>query len=377
MEFLKMINSIFKKEFLQLKRDPRLIGLIVVMPIVLLILFGVALKLEPKNVNMAYVDESKSFFSNLIKTQIWSEGYFHLYEVDSAEQIIEEIRAGRAKAGLYIKQDFSEKIFNNEQPHVQFYVDGTMPSLTTAMKYNSRSVTDDNVTNDMYFYDDVDSIEVVIAEEPFVMDTEILFNPDEKETWYFLPGIVGVLIMQVSLILTGITIVREREKNTMEMILVSPITKIQFVLGKLIPYILICLIDFYFILGIGWTIFDLPQPSSFGLLFLLSILFVVAMISLGLFISLISKTQQHAMFIAIFIIVPSILLSGFIFPLEAINEYIRFISYAIPFTYFVDIMRGILVKQTAFADMMIQFSALAGFVVFFVSISVFKFRKTV
>ena len=235
-----MMMAIIKKELLQLRRDPRLIGLIVVMPLLLLILFGIALKLEPQNVRMAYYDGDRSFFTNLIKTGLWSDGYFDLYEVASKEQIIEEIRSGHAKAGLYINKEFSALLTENQQPHITFYVDGTMPSLTTAMKYNSNSATDESVTNDMYFTD-AEAENVVIAQDPFIMDTEILFNPDEKETWFFLPGVIGVLIMQIALILTGISVVREREKKTLEQLLVTPMSKTTFVIGKLLPYIIIAL----------------------------------------------------------------------------------------------------------------------------------------
>lgn len=370
-----MITAIVKKELLQLRRDPRLIGLIVVMPLVMLILFGIALKLEPQNVRMAYVDEDQSYFSNMIKTGLWSDGYFDLYEMDSKQAVIEEIRSGRAKAGMYIGKQFSALLAENKQPHITFFADGTMPSLTTAMKYHSDSATDEGVTNDMYFLD-ADADNVVIAQDPFIMDTEILFNPDEKETWFFLPGVIGVLIMQIALILTGITVVREREKRTLEQLLVTPLTKPVFILGKLIPYVVIALLDFYFILAAGWLLFDLPQPSSHLLLFILALAFVAVMISLGLFISLIAKTQQQAMFIAIFIIVPSILLSGFIFPLEAIPDTVRPICYIIPFTYFVEIIRGLLIKQTEFGDLLPAFSALLSFVLVFVIASILKFRKT-
>jgi len=370
-----MIRAIIKKELIQLRRDPRLVTLIIVMPLILLILFAVALKLEPQNVRMAYVDEDKSIFSNMIKTGLWSDAYFDLYEVPNKAQIIEAIRAGRAKAGLYIPKDFSALLTENNQPHITFYVDGTMPSLTTAIKYHSNSATDEDVTGDMYF-SDPDADNVVIAQKPFVMDTEVLFNPDEKETWFFLPGVIGVLIMQIALILTGITVVREREKRTLEQLLVTPMSRTGFILGKLIPYIFIAMADFYFILIVGWLCFDLPQPSSHGLLFLLALIYVGVMIALGLLISLISKTQQQAMFIAIFIIVPSILLSGFIFPLEAIPETIRPISYAIPFTYFVEIIRGLLIKHTHFIDLADSYAALLGFVFLFVGLSIFKFRKT-
>ncbi len=370
-----MIAAIIKKELLQLRRDPRLIGLIVVMPLLLLILFGIALKLEPENVRMAYFDGDESFFSSLIKTGLWSEGYFDLYKVDSKQEIIEEIRSGRAKAGLYIEKGFSLLITENSQPHITFYVDGTMPSLTTAMKYHSDGVAGEGVTNDMYF-SDADAENVVVAQDPFIMDTVVLFNPDEKETWFFLPGVIGVLIMQIVLILTGISVVREREKRTLEQLLVTPLSKTTFILGKLIPYTVIALLDFYFILGVGWALFELPQPSSHVLLFILALTYVAVMISLGLFISLIAKTQQQAMFIAIFIIVPSILLSGFIFPLEAIPDTVRVISYAIPFTYFVEIIRGLLIKQTELGDLLSAFAALFGFFVVFVAVSIMKFKRT-
>lgn len=370
-----MIRAIVNKELLQLRRDPRLIALVIVMPLVLLILFGVALKLEPENVRMAYLDKDQSFFSNLIKTKLWSDGYFQLYEVQSEEQIIEEIRSGRARAGMFIGDDFSALLTENQQPHITFYADGTMPSLTTALKYNSSSATDDSVTGDMYFLN-ADEENKVIANTPFIMDTEILFNPDEKETWFFLPGVIGVLIMQIALILTGISVVREREKRTLEQLLVTPISKTEFIIGKLIPYVLIALLDFYFILGAGWLLFDLPQPSSHALLFLLAFIYISVMIALGLFISLVAKTQQQAMFIAIFIIVPSMLLSGFIFPLEAIPDSVRPLSYAIPFTYFVEIIRGLLIKQTLFSDLAPAFLALAGFAVLFVLASIAKFKKT-
>ncbi|HDH07962.1 MAG TPA: ABC transporter permease [Gammaproteobacteria bacterium] len=371
-----LITAIIKKEILQLRRDPRLIGLIVVMPLALLILFGVALKLEPQNVKMAVFDGDSSYFSNLIKTGLWSDGYFELYGVNDKQQIVEEIRSGRAKSGLFIGKDFSSLLTENKQPHITFYVDGTMPSLTTAMKYNSNSATDQSVTNDMYFLDE-NAGTVVIAQDPFIMDTEILFNPDEKETWFFLPGVIGVLIMQIALILTGISVVREREKRTLEQLLVTPMSKTTFIAGKLLPYIFIALIDFYFILAAGWVLFDLPQPSSHLLLFLLAIIYVAVMISLGLLISLISRTQQQAMFLAIFIIVPSILLSGFIFPLEAIPDSVRPISYAIPFTYFVDIIRGLLIKQTQFTDLLPAYASLLFFVFLFITASIIKFRKTI
>lgn len=370
-----MIRAIVKKEFLQLRRDPRLIGFLFFMPVLLMVLFGFALKLEPKNVKMAYLDEDKSYFSNLIKTNLWSDGYFELYEVDSKEAIIEEIRASRASTGLYIAKSFTQELTDNAQPHIKFYVDGTMPSLTTAMKNNSKAIDDSDVSGEMYFLDE-DSENVVIADEPFIKDTIVLFNPDEKETWFFLPGVIGVLIMQIALMLAGTSIVREAEMGTLEQLLVTPMNRVSFVIGKMLPYVLISLFEFYFILAIGFFFFEIPIPSSAYLgLTVLSIVYVSAMIALGLMISTISQTQQQAMFIAIFIIIPSILLSGFIFPIEAMNEYIKPIAYLIPFTYFVEIIRGLLIKETYIVDLLPYYFTLITFSVVFIGVSIMKFKR--
>ena len=372
---MKHILAFVRKEFLQLRRDPRLISFIIMMPVVLFILFGLALKLEPDNVRMAYVDQDHSLFSDLIKTNIWNEGYFKLYEVKDEQTIIDEIRRGRARAGLFIGRDFSAKLIENEQPWVKMYVDGTMPSLATAMDNKKSAITDEKVTNDMYFLEP-DAKPVIIAPDPFILDLDILFNPDKRETWFFLPGIIGVLIMQIALILTSTAVVRERENNTLEQIIASPITRTQFIIGKIIPYVFIAFVDFYLILCLGWVLFDIPAPSSHFLLLLLAVTYVTGLIAMGLAISTVSQTQQQAIFLSIFILIPSILLSGFIFPLEAMPPYIRPIAYILPFTYFVEIIRGLLLKANSFTELWTDYLALAGFAVLFIVISIRRLEKT-
>ena len=372
---MNAIKAIFKKELLQLWYDKRLVAFLFFMPLLLLVLFGYALKLEPENVKMAYVDDDRSYFSNMIKTALWSDGYFELYAVKDKAAIVREIRSGRAKAGLLIGKDFSKLLTDNAQPEVHFFVDGTMPSLATAMKNNSATMTDDTVTNGMYFLDE-DSENVIIAPEPFIKTTQVLFNPDEKETWFFRPGIIGILLMQVALILAGTSVVREKEQFTLEQIIVSPISKTQFIVGKIAPYLLISFFEFYFILTIGWLIFDIPLPSSaHGYLLILAFVYVGSMISLGLLISMVSQTQQQAMFLAIFVIIPSILLSGLIFPIEAMPHFIQPVSYLIPLTYFVEIIRGLLIKETLFIDLAVNYIALFGFSLIFTILSILRYRK--
>jgi len=372
---MRNMLALMRKEFIQLRRDPRLIAFILLMPVILLILFGYALRLEPENVRMAYVDKDQSLFSNLIKTNIWSEGYFKLYAVDNKDDIIDQIRLGKARAGLYIGPDFSDLLTQNKQPTVTLYVDGSMPSLATAMKNNGGAITDKQVTSDMYF-SDPDSDPVVIADDPFTLDVVTLFNPDAKETWFFLPGVIGILIMQVTLILTSMAVVREKENHTLEQLLVSPVTRLQFILGKTLPYVLIALLDFYLILAMSWALFDLPQPHSHGLLALLGVAYILAMIGMGVAISTISNTQPQAIFLSIFILIPSIMLSGFIFPIEAMPDWIQPVAWALPFTYFVEIIRGLLLKHNSLAELSPAYLALAGFAVFFIVVSTIRFRKT-
>ena len=177
---MRYIWAFIVKEFKQLRRDRRLVAFVSVMPILLFILFGLALKLEPENVRMAYVDMDKSFFSDAIKTNIWAEGYFQLYEVDNEQEIIDEIRRGNARAGLFIGPEFSAELTENNQPSVQMYVDGTMPSLTTAMDNNKGAITDDTVTNSMYFLDpDEEAVVIAPAERRVEEEMARLFEPDQ------------------------------------------------------------------------------------------------------------------------------------------------------------------------------------------------------
>jgi len=243
------------------------------------------------------------------------------------------------------------------------------------MKNNSYAINDSTVTNNMYFLDE-DADNVLIAPDPFIIDTKVLFNEEELETWFFLPSVIGVLIMQISLILTGISVVKEKENNTLEQLLVSPISKTELIIAKLLPYSIIGLFEFYFILALSYVIFHLPLAlSAFIPLILLSIVYISAMMAVGLFISIISQSQQQAMFIAIFIIIPSVLLSGMIFPIEAMPSFIQPIAYIFPLTYFNEIIRGVLIKETHFIDLSIDYLALLGFTLLFSIASIVKFKK--
>jgi ABC-2 type transport system permease protein len=366
---------VFRKELIEIRRDPRLVAFILVFPIFLLILFGFALRLQLENVRLAVFDEDHQLPSLLVKDRFHQEGYFVPVEVESLEEMRRWIDLGLARAGLHIPADFSAELVENAQPTLTMYVDGTMPTLAIAIDGESGTLQQGDFRSTLYF-SDPDEPEVVFAEDPFRLEVVTLYNPDLIDVWFFLPAIIGMLVLQVGLILTSTAVVREKEAGTMEQLIVTPVSRVGFILGKVAPYVAVGFIDFYLIVGVGHAIFGVPVAGSQLLLLLAALLFIPSIVSLGLVISTFSETQQQAIFLSVFVLLPSVLLSGFIFPLEAIPPAIRPLSYLLPLTYFLELIRGIMIKGIGFEALMLQFGALLVFTTAFVAACVFRFKKT-
>ncbi len=365
---------VFRKEFIEIRRDPRLVVFIVAFPVVLLILFGYALRIQLDNVTMAVFDEDGQLPALLVKDRFHQEGYLIPVEVESLEDIRSWIDQGRARAGLHIPKDFSAKLVENEKPSLTLYIDGSLPTLALAIDNESGTIQQTDFKRTLYFSDpDEDAKE--FAEDPFRLEVETLYNPDLIDVWFFLPAIIGLLIMQVGLILTSTAVVREREAGTLEQLIVTPVTRLGFVMGKVIPYALISFVDFNLVVGAGHLVFGVPVAGSDALLLFSALLYIPAIVSLGLLISTFAETQQQAIFLSVFILLPSVLLSGFIFPVEAIPVAIRPLSYLLPLTYFLEIIRGIMIKGIGFAELMIPFSALVVFTAVFTAVCVARFQK--
>jgi len=249
-----------------------------------------------------------------------------------------------------------------------------MPVLAQAALYGARVIAGDDTAQALAFADP-DRTLPAVRPRPVAIDEVVLFNPELRDAYFFLPGIIGVVIMQVTLILASIGLVREKEQQTIEPLLATPISPLALVAGKLVPYALIAAIDFVIVLALGHAIFDLPVHGAPAAIGLLAFLYIASLLTLGSLIATVSETQPQAIFLAVFVLLPSILLSGFVFPLEAMPQWLRPVAWLLPMTYYVDGIRGLLLKDTAFQHIAADFLVLATFALAFAGLSLARFRK--
>ncbi len=371
----KRFVSIIKKEFIQVKRDPISLKLPFIMPIVMMLLFGYAVNTEVDKIPTAVYDLSKSEESKTFLDKFTESDYFVIHEtVQSEDKINELIKNGEVKAGLIIPKDYSEKLKTGKEAELQLIIDGTEPttartalasgqliSRTFSQKLTSEKLIKLGITPDKL--------------SGISLETNVLFNPDMEGTKFTIPGLVGLILQNITIMLTAFALVREKERSTIEQLIVTPIKPSELILGKLIPYIIIGYSGFLFSLAMCIWIFKVNIAGSVGLLLLLGFLFVYCSLSIGMLISTFAKNQMQAMIVMVFFLLPSILLSGFIFPREAMPSVISYIGYIIPLTYFLDIIRGITLKGIGLEYLWQESLALLGFTVVILFIATKRFRK--
>lgn len=368
-----MLRAVVWKEFLHIRREPRMLALVIGAPTLLLLLFGYALRLTVENLTIAVWDQDKSLFSLQVKDQLVLDAGFHLVEVDGDDAIQRLLRTGEARLGLVIPADFARRLTDNQQTEFPLFVDGTMPVLAQAARYGAQVLTSDDSLEALTFADPDQPLEPVHP-RPVVIDEHILFNPDLQDAHFFLPGIIGVVIMQVTLILASVGLVREKEQQTIEQLLATPISRFALIIGKLVPYALIASLDFAIVLALGHLVFELPfRGSAFGIA-LLAALYILSLLTLGSLISTLSETQPQAIFMAVFVLIPSVLLSGFVFPLEAMPDWLRPVAYALPMTYYIEGIRALMLKGTELPYLLRDFLALGAFMIGFGALSLARFR---
>jgi ABC-2 type transport system permease protein len=367
---------VMRKEWIHIKRDPRLLTVVFVAPVLMLTLFGYALRLQPQNIPMSVFDEDRTYASMMVKDKIESEGYFVLSETDSLGRVEDLILKGDAKAGLHIPGDFSAKIFDGRTGDLTLYVDGTMPTMAIAAQLAAVPLTSDEFARGLVLQDP-DAPPVKYAPRPVKLEKEILYNPDLKDQNFFIPGLIGILIMWITLVLTSMGLVREREYRTFEQLIVTPVGRVSLILGKIAPYAVIASLDFLIITLAGHLIFGVPVVGSKALLVLLAVLYIVGFLSLGMFLSTLAQTQTQSIFFGVFVIIPSILLAGFVFPVEAMPRVLQPIPKFIPLYYFLRIARGVMLKGTGLAIVYKDFIALFVFSLIFIAASALRFKKTI
>jgi ABC-2 type transport system permease protein len=341
----KRIISISRKEFLHIIHDPRSLIIIIVLPVLQLLIFGYALNMEIQNIDIAVIDHSNTSISEDLINQFKGSKYFSVSYYNGPLSKVEELFFERkARVILMINHDFQRNFIRKNNTSVQVLLDAADPNAATTIKQY--------VNGTIMQFNEIYSGKLPLA---FDVKPRIWYNPDLKSDYFFIPGLIALILVMISALLTSLTMTREKEMGTMEQILVSPIKPIEIVLGKVLPYIGLAFIDGILILFLGIFIFDVPFIGSTVLLMLLSIIYIITSLSLGLMISTVFNTQQVAMMVAIAVtLLPTIMLSGFIFPLKSMPDILQYISYVVPAKYYLIIIRGIMLKGNTFFELASQ-----------------------
>jgi ABC-2 type transport system permease protein len=379
--FLRL-KAMLIKEFIQVFRDPRMRIMLFLPPLMQLIIFGYAANTDIRNISLAVYDQDRSPESREMIERFSASGYFRVtHAARNPAEIRRLIDGGKINAALQINHGFSREIRQQLGTTIQVIVDGTdSNTASVVMSYAqrivgeySRSILEKRLNR---LPDLPPSLKQPFYKKGGIeIQSRAFFNPNLESRNFYVPGIIALLIMLVTLILTCMAIVREREIGTMEQIMVSPIRPVELILGKTIPFALIGYIDVALVTIVGVFLFDVPIRGSIALLFFATTLYLLSSLGIGLFISTISRTQQQAMMTMFFFFVPAILLSGFIFPIANMPAWAQYLTYANPLRYFLIIIRGIFLRGNGLEVLWPQLLSLAilGTIVF--TFSSLRFRK--
>jgi ABC-2 type transport system permease protein len=351
-----------RKEFIQMRRDRITVGMMVGLPAIQLALFGYAIRTEVRHLPTVVMDESRSSSSRALIDAMRNTGNFDIVgEARSREEIRARIEAGEARAAVIIPPDFANDLKRGTQAHAQVIVDAADPLASTAA-INAASQA---------------ARASMIGRAPLDVRVRPWYNPALKSSTYIVPGLVGLLLSITLIVITSMAIVRERERGTLEQLVVTPIDKTSLMLGKIVPFALVGYVQMTVILALGKLLFGIPLQGSLVLLYVLSAAFIVANLGLGLFVSTIAQTQAQAMQLSFFFMLPNILLSGYMFPREAMPAPAQWLGLLLPLTHYLKILRGILLRGAGFERMWSEALILALFATGVVTLSVRRFSKTI
>lgn len=365
---MKQFLSFVKKEFLHIFRDLRTMLLLLGMPIMQILLFGFAITTEVKNSKVAVYDPSKSITSRKIIERVNSSRYFEVakYLNDPAE-IGHEFREGEIGLIMVFDENFETNLFHSGNGHVQLIADATDPNTATALTNYARSIIMD------YQQDLMQGTKVPFQILP---DVKMLYNPQMKDAYNFVPGVLGLIMMLICAMMTSIAIVREKEMGTMEVLLVSPLKPIYIILAKAVPYFMLSCVNTVSVLLLAVYVLGVPVAGSLFWLAMLSILFVFVALSLGLLVSTVTQTQMAAMLISgMIFMMPIMLLSGMIFPVENMPLPLQFLSNIIPAKWYIIAVKDIMIKGTGVSSIYKELIILGAMVVIIVSISLKNFKN--
>ena len=365
------IREMVRKEFIQLFRDKRSRPILIMAPLIQLLVFGYVVNYDIRDIRVALSDQAQTRESRLLADAFTANGIFRITHRPADHRDLENLLLmGKADIGIKIPPDFSSRIRRGETAAVQVLVDGSMSNMASVRiaytaqvidRFNNETIRELHM-RDLH-YGKIDA------------RIRTWYNPNLDSQNFFVPGIVAFVIMLISLLMTSIAIIKERETGTMEQLIVTPLKPIELIIGKTIPYTIIAIAQMVLVMLFATFWFDVPLAGSIADLFLATLLFLLSTLGIGLFISTVSKTQQQAMMTTFFFILPFFMLSGFVFPIANMPEFVQWLTYLNPLRYFLVIIRGIFLKGVGVNILWPQYVALAvlGFAVFAGAVG--RFRK--
>jgi len=374
-----MVNSrlisLIRKEFIQIWRDPRTLILVIVIPIMQLFLLGYSATSDVRNVSMAVFDQDRGPAARALLDAYRSADYFRLkYEVGSEEALRDLIDGNKVRVGLIIPPDYTDQLNGDGRAQVMFVLDGSDPTVASTALSAATLIGQEYSTQIM--------IERLarrgvanMLNPPLEVRPQVWYNPDLVSEYFMIPGVIGMILYALTSILTATAIVRERERGTIEQLIVTPIRPWELIVGKLLPYVILAILNTLEVLALGHWWFKVPIRGSLSLIILLSGLFLLSSLGIGLLASTIANTQQEAMLTVWMTLLPSIFLSGFFFPLEAMPKVLQWIAYIFPLRYYLVIIRSLMLKGGSVKSIQNEVLALVLFGIFIMAAAARRFRK--
>jgi ABC-2 type transport system permease protein len=373
---MRRLRALMRKELIHMSRDRRTLMSILIMPLMQLFLLGYAANTDVQNVSAAVFDQDQSQASRALLDAYRAAGYFILdhtvYSEDEATRLID---SGEVEAGIIIPPGYGKDLAMGQSAQVMVLIDGA--NATIAATALSAAVLIGQAYGTNLQVEQLAARGVGQAGAALIdVRTRVLYNPNLLSTYNMIPGLIGLILQQTTMMLTSVSIVRERERGTMEQLVVTPIRNWELMVAKITPYILVSLVDVVLILVVGSVWFAVPVRGSVLLLFALTGLFIIPNLGIGLLISTVARTQQESQFLTMPIMLPSIFLAGFLFPIAAMPPFLQFVSRFIPLRYFLVVSRSVVIKGTGIDLLIPEVTALCIFSVVLVGLAILRFRKS-
>ncbi|MDX1556265.1 MAG: ABC transporter permease [Xanthomonadales bacterium] len=360
MKSLRRILAVVRKELRQLRRDRLTFGMIIGIPTLQLLLFGYAINMDVRHLPAGVADLAlTSAARQQVMTLAHSQVIDIVSEAGSAEELESLIRSGKIKVGIYVPPDFDRRMQQRDRAAMQILVDGSDTVVQGAVQQLGNSTP-----RSAYF------------DRPPEIEIRTLYNPERRSAVNTVPGLIGVILTMTMILFTAVAIVRERERGNLELLITTPVRSSELMVAKILPYVFIGLIQVAVVLVLGWLLFAVPMNGLLINVFWVSLLFIVANLALGLVISTLTTSQFQAMQLTFFILLPSILLSGFIFPFEGMPLAAQWIAEVLPMTHFMRLIRGVILRGADLAELASELMILGIFIVVAMTVAVARFTKS-